>query len=367
MSQLEDKEKSIQYFLEQCIQKRLSFYAYSLPGDQEIKIGTQTSPSKFSNLLDLKGKDGFLFAPFDVDGEQSAYFIDPEFEFSSNSIQFVDFSGIPDQTDEDSDVYESSKEDYFEQINQMLADLKSKKLDKVILSRIHVMNGKGRKDAATIFLRLNETYSNAFVSMVDIPGEGLWIGASPERFLNSDGKTIETVALAGTQKLDDRAVQAVEWEKKEIEEQAYVSEYIEELFSTYQIDDYQKQGPFTAQAGNVVHLKTTYKANTTLSFDQISSFAQALHPTPAVCGLPKNKSMDLIRKVEKHKREYYAGFLGPIHADGSLALFVNLRSMKVLQESMALFVGGGITADSDPEKEWMETCFKAQTLLKVIK
>ncbi|WP_321308939.1 isochorismate synthase [Marinifilum fragile] len=367
MSQLEDKEKSIQYFLEQCIQKRLSFYAYSLPGDQEIKIGIQTTPSKFSNLLDLKGKDGFLFAPFDEDGEEDAYFIDPEFKFSSNSIQFVDFSGIPDQTDEDSDVYESSKEDYFEQINQMLADLKSKKLDKVILSRVHVLNGKGRKEAASIFIRLNETYPNAFVSMVDIPGEGLWIGASPERFLNSDGKTIETVALAGTQKLGDREVHAVEWETKEIEEQAYVSEYIEELLSNYQIDDYQKKGPFTAQAGNVVHLKTTYKANTALSFDQISSFAQALHPTPAVCGLPKNKGMDLIRKVEKHRREYYAGFLGPIHADGSLALFVNLRSMKVLKESMALFVGGGITADSDPEKEWMETCFKAQTLLKVIK
>ncbi|WP_282126547.1 isochorismate synthase [Marinifilum flexuosum] len=367
MSQLEDKEKSTQYFLEQCIQKRLSFYAYSLPGDQEIKIGIQTSPSKFTNLLDLKGKEGFLFAPFDIDTEQASYFIDPEFEFSSNSTEFFDFSGLPDQIDEDSEVYESSKEDYLEQINEMLADLKSKKLDKVILSRVHVLNGKGRKDATSIFLRLKETYPNAFVSMVDIPGVGLWIGASPEKFLNSDGKTTETVALAGTQQLGDRAVQSVEWEKKEIEEQAYVSKYIEELLSNYQIDDYQKQGPFTVQAGNVVHLKTTYKANTALSFDQISSFAQALHPTPAVCGLPKNKAMDLIRKVEKHKREYYAGFLGPIHADGGLALFVNLRSMKVLQESMALFVGGGITADSDPEKEWMETCFKAQTLLKVIK
>ncbi|MCY1635332.1 isochorismate synthase [Marinifilum sp. D737] len=367
MSQLEDREKSIQYFLEQCLQKRLSFYAYSLPGDHEIKIGIQTSPSRVINLLDLKGKEGFLFAPFDLDEEQSAYFIDPEFEFSSKSTQFVDFSDLPDQKDEDSEVYESSKEDYLEQIKEMLADLKSKKLDKVILSRVHVLNGKGRKDAASIFLRLNKTYPNAFVSMIDIPSEGLWIGASPERFLNSDGKTIETVALAGTQKLGDSAVQSVEWEKKEIEEQAYVSKYIEELLSNYQIDDYQKQGPFTVQAGNVVHLKTTYKANTALSFDQISSFAQALHPTPAVCGLPKNKAMDLIRKVEKHKREYYAGFLGPIHADGGLALFVNLRSMKVLQESMALFVGGGITADSDPEKEWMETCFKAQTLLKVIK
>lgn len=367
MNQLEDREKSIQYFLEQCIQKRLSFYAYSLPGNQEINIGIQTSPSKFTNLLDLKGKDGFLFEPFDVDGEQSAYFIDPEFELSSNSKQFVDFSDLPDQLDEDSEVYESSKEDYFAQIKEMLTDLQSKRLDKVILSRVHVLNGKGRKDAASIFLRLNETYPNAFVSMVDIPNEGLWIGASPERFLNSDGKTIETVALAGTQKLGDRAVQSVEWEKKEVEEQAYVSKYIEELLFNYQVDDYQKEGPFTAQAGNVVHLKTTYKANTALSFDKISSFAQALHPTPAVCGLPKNKAMNLIRKVEKHRREYYAGFLGPIRADGSLALFVNLRSMKVLQESMALFVGGGITAESDPEKEWMETCFKAQTLLKVIK
>ena len=367
MNQLEEKEKSVEYFLEQCIQKQLSFYAYSLPAYQEIKIGIQTTPCKFSNLLDLKGKNGFLFAPFDVSGKKASYFIAPEFEFSSKSAKFIDFSDLPDQINKDSDVYESSKEDYFTQIKEMLADLQSKRLGKVILSRIHVLNGKGRKDAVSVFLRLNEIYPNAFVSMVDIPGEGLWIGASPEKFLNSDGKTIETVALAGTQKLEDRAVQSIEWEKKEIVEQAYVSEYIEELFSNYRIDDYQKQGPYTAQAGNIVHLKTTYHVNSNLSFEQILNFAQALHPTPAVCGLPKSKAMNLIRKVEQHDREYYAGYLGPVHSDGQLSLFVNLRSMKVLQNYMALFVGGGITTDSDPEMEWIETCFKTQTLLDVIK
>ncbi|WP_421919969.1 isochorismate synthase [Marinifilum sp.] len=367
MNQLEDKEKSIQFFLEQCIQKRLSFYAYALPGDEEIKIGIQTVPSKFCNLSDLKGKEGFVFAPFDTDGSCSSYFISPDIKLRSSSSHFPDLSDFPDQVNENSLFYESSKADYFDQIDKMIVELKDKQLDKVILSRIQVLNDKGRKDAAVIFLKLNSTYPDAFVSMLDIPGIGLWIGASPERFLNSDGETIETVALAGTQKLGERAVDAVEWESKEIQEQAYVSEYIEELFHTYQIENFKKQGPYSAQAGNLVHLKTAYKANTNLSFDQISSFAHALHPTPAVCGLPKEKAMDLIRKVEQHNREYYAGYLGPVYANGKLSLFVNLRSMKVLQNCMTLFVGGGITADSDPEKEWMETCFKAQTLLKVIK
>lgn len=368
MNQAVDNEKSAVKFLEQCLQKRLAFYAYSLPETQEVNVGIQQDPQTltFSKLQDINGKDGFVFAPFDVDSKHSLYFIKPDLKFNLDSKWFPDLEDLPNHLNQESDIYESSKEDYFEQIGKILTDLKSKKLDKVILSRIHVLNDKGRKDAVSIFLKLNQTYPNAFVSMIDIPEVGLWIGASPERLLNSDGKTIETVALAGTQKLEDSDVHSVKWEKKEIEEQAYVCEYIEELFRNYKISDFSKQGPFTAKAGNLVHLKTIYKASTDLSLNQISGFVQDLHPTPAVCGLPKNKAMDLIRNIEKHNREYYAGFLGPVCADGKFSLFVNLRSMKVHQNKMALYVGGGITADSDPEKEWMETCFKAQTLLKVI-
>lgn len=370
MNQLMEKEESMQHFLELCLSKKLAFYAYSLPESQEIVLGVQTSEERkeYEQLSEMKAKEGFVFAPFDVNGKHQSHFIKADLTLSSTATEYPDLSEYPD-TDllTDDTFFESSQADYHVQIGQMLDVLRGNQLDKAILSRIHVHKGKGRKDAAALFLKLNETYPNAFVSMVNIPGVGLWMGASPERLLLSNGQSIETVALAGTQKLDDREIESVEWEKKEIEEQAYVSEYIEELFRNFKIDTYQKKGPYTAQAGFVVHLKTNFRVDEDLNFEQIANIAQALHPTPAVCGLPKQEAMDLIRKVEQHDREYYTGYLGPVHANGKLSLFVNLRSMKVLQDKLCLYVGGGITADSEPEKEWDETCFKAQTLLNVIK
>jgi isochorismate synthase len=114
-------------------------------------------------------------------------------------------------------------------------------------------------------------------------------------------------------------------------------------------------------------LKTEFKIERNLSFKDKAKMITALHPTPAVCGLPKLKALDLIKDVETHDREYYAGYWGPLEANGDFALYVNLRSMKIAENQLSLFVGGGIIADSLPQKEWEETQLKAQTLLSVIK
>ena len=103
------------------------------------------------------------------------------------------------------------------------------------------------------------------------------------------------------------------------------------------------------------------------SFHRQKAFETAgkLHPTPAVCGIPLEKSRALILETEQHNRGYYTGFLGPVTAK-SISLFVNLRCMQVLPEKCVLYVGGGITRDSEMEKEWLETEAKAETLLSVI-
>ena len=91
-----------------------------------------------------------------------------------------------------------------------------------------------------------------------------------------------------------------------------------------------------------------------------------MHPTPAVCGLPKNKALEFLLKNEIHNREFYSGFLGPVNIGKSSALFVNLRCMQLKDKEAVIYVGCGITADSQPEKEWEETQLKSQILLSVI-
>jgi len=370
MNLLDKEDRKRNEFLTKCLVKNIAFYAYSLPESSTIKLGVQLKglPQKYTNLSNLKEKEGFVFAPFDQKGKYASYFIRKDFDeidFQELDLNLEEIEGY--KAEEDNAIHESTREEYSQQMNILLSQLNKKELDKVILSRIHVLHQKGREEALTYFLKLNEAYPNAFVFIVDIPKIGLWIGASPERLISHKQNKMKTVALAGTQKLGGRKIEEVVWEDKEVEEQAFVSSYIEKLLKGSQITKYERTEPFTSQAGNLVHLKTVYQINSNLGFDQSSSFAEALHPTPAVCGLPKRDAMELIRTVENHDREYYAGYLGPVHTNGDMSLFVNLRSMKVFKNMMALFVGGGITSGSNPEKEWDETCFKAQTLLNVIK
>ena len=120
----------------------------------------------------------------------------------------------------------------------------------------------------------------------------------------------------------------------------------------------------TIEAGSVQHLKTTISAQLN-STDQLFTLVSELHPTPAVGGLPKNAAIELILDKESYDRKYYTGFLGPVTKNLS-QLFVNLRCLEVLGDSVCLYVGAGITAASDPEAEWEETKLKAQTLLSVL-
>ncbi len=358
---------SITQFLATAIRKNICSYAFANPGTTAINIGVELveNPQDYTHLNQLEGKTGFVFAPFDTESNNKSYFIKQEIATVSTEnyqkiLTFPDKEAFIEEA-----VVESSYNDYQQQITKMLMALKNGELDKVILSRIKFVPNGGRAAAVEVFLRMCKAYPDAFVFMVNIPNVGLWLGASPEQLANYDGKYLKTVALAGTQPLENRAIEQITWQRKEQEEQALVIQYIDQLFADCKPQNLQRSEPFTVRAGGVVHLKTTYCAAIN-SWQQAVDFVTNLHPTPAVCGLPKIEAKQLIKNVEKHNRTYYAGYLGELKSTGTFSLFVNLRSMQVLTNGMALFVGGGITAQSDKQKEWNETCHKAETLLKMI-
>jgi isochorismate synthase len=93
---------------------------------------------------------------------------------------------------------------------------------------------------------------------------------------------------------------------------------------------------------------------------------QLLHPTSAVCGMPKEESLAFILMNEGYNREFYSGFLGQVNFRDETHIFVNLRCMQIFDTSAYLYAGGGITAHSQPQKEWQETIYKMQTLLNVL-
>jgi isochorismate synthase len=225
------------------------------------------------------------------------------------------------------------------------------------------------------FLALCQKYDHAFISLVSIPGVGTWIGATPETLLALTPTSLKTVALAGTRASPtDRTLEDVIWGTKEIEEQALVSDYIRHFLQQLPLANFSEVGPRTVSAGNIIHLKTDFSiadtAATQLGQHGLSELANrildSLHPTSAVCGMPKKEALSFILERERYNRAFYSGFLGPIHIEAQSRLFVNLRCMQLTPERAILYVGAGITADSVPALEWQETVLKSKTLLSVL-
>jgi isochorismate synthase len=342
---------------------------------------------------------GFALAPFVNKGGQETLFIKADLhldetglhvqpngpsngQYASNRRQLLDtfdtLAGHPlRQTDgwftppssRPADTI-STKEEFCDLVQAAIGYIKSTGIKKVVTSRTTKTPLPPHFDPVTAFEALCRRYPDAFVSLVSIPGVGTWLGASPELLLSLSDHSLSTVALAGTQGYsDDIPLSAVTWGAKEIEEQALVSDYIRDFFRQLELPHFSEIGPRTVAAGNVAHLQTTFEIE--LMPRRLLRLANQilhnLHPTSAVCGMPKRAALSFILQNENYDRAFYSGFLGPIHVENRSQLFVNLRCMQLEQEHALLYVGGGITQDSVPEGEWEETVLKSNTLLAILR
>ena len=238
--------------------------------------------------------------------------------------------------------------------------IRTTSLKKVVLSRLVEIELRKDFEPIGLFRKLSNRYENAFVSVVALPGVGTWIGATPELLLRAEKSVLTTVALAGTQSVASDAT----WHEKEVVEQAMVSDHVRECFLKQDIREFEERGPETMQIGNLRHLRTEFSLR--LNSSNLPSFASAflrhLHPTPAVCGIPNAQALDVIQELETHDREFYSGYLGPVNLNEQSNLFVNLRCLRLLRQSAILYAGSGITADSVPEQESVETDLKIEAL-----
>jgi isochorismate synthase len=198
----------------------------------------------------------------------------------------------------------------------------------------------------------------------------VWAGATPETLINIDKQNqLQTVALAATQAFDgSKYLEETTWSQKDIEEQAMVSRYIINCFKKIRLREFEEIGPRTHLSGNIVHLKTNYKVDMEqVAFPELGSvMLDLLHPTSAVCGMPKEITQTFIEQNEGFDREYFSGYLGPVNVLGETNIFVNLRCAKLESSHAVLYAGAGIIANSIPEKEWKETEIKMETMLSVI-
>jgi isochorismate synthase len=178
--------------------------------------------------------------------------------------------------------------------------------------------------------------------------------------ISVENNNFSTMALAGTKSyLGSRDVV---WGSKERREQQLVTDYISEELKGFNLSVGR---PFTLKAGSILHICSIING-VLRDTDQITELIKKLHPTPAVCGIPMKVAKEFIIENENYDREYYTGYLGRIDSNKGLNLFVNLRCMKVEDDYADLYMGGGITMESEPINEWKETCVKSLTMKRVL-
>lgn len=251
------------------------------------------------------------------------------------------------------DFVPETEAEYREKIQKLILDIKENQLPKVVLSR-RIIKSETGFCAEKSFAQLCSSYQNAFRYIFSENGN-CWMGAFSEllgKFCKKTGN-FETMSLAGTLPVDE------DWTAKEIEEQKPVSLYIQSMLRKFS-DLVEISDTYDHISGNIKHLRTDFKAK--IKAEDLHALIKELHPTPAVCGMPKDVCKNLIRTYEKFPRELYAGFIR-IETAENIQYYVNLRCVKIFRNALHIFVGGGITAKSDPEKEWRETELKSQAIL----
>lgn len=207
-----------------------------------------------------------------------------------------------------------------------------------------------------------KNYKNAMVYLWFHPKVGCWMGASPERLIHIHKKEFKTMSLAGTQSFKNTT--KVTWKTKEQEEQQFVTDYILETIKSA-IQHVKISAPYTVKAGSLLHIRTDVSGELK-SKKALGKLIDALHPTPAVCGLPKNIATDFILENECYDRSFYTGYLGELNVNNETNLFVNLRCMEIEKKRISFYIGGGITKDSLAENEWNETVFKAEVMKRIL-
>mgnify|MGYP003574948344 CR=1 FL=1 len=259
--------------------------------------------------------------------------------------------------DDNTNYIAETKEEYLNKLQEIIEIIKENQLPKLVLSRRKIYTDFNEIDLKESFKNLCHAYPNAF-RYIFIDGENAWIGAFSEVLgkFNKVTHEFETMSIAGTIPVSES------WSEKEIEEQKPVSTYIRNVLEKFNpSNDIYESETYDHISGNIKHLKTDFKLK--INPEDLDSIINELHPTPAVCGIPKEFCKEIIAEKEKFPRELYAGFIR-IETTQYIQYFVNLRCAKLFKNSVHLFVGGGITAQSNPEKEWNETELKSQAVLK---
>ncbi|WKX69478.1 isochorismate synthase [Streptomyces sp. XD-27] len=253
-------------------------------------------------------------------------------------------------------------------------------LRKVVLARCLELTADAPVWVPALLARLVRADPAAYAFAVDVtaPGDSAprtLVGASPELLVSRRGATVVANPLAGSaprsgdEALDRERVARLRDSAKDLGEHAHTTAQVAEVLGRFCVDLEVPARPEVIGTPTMWHLSTRITGRLADPTDPACSalgLAEALHPTPAVCGVPEAGARAAIADLEPEDRGYYAGMVGWTGLDGDGEWAVTIRSAEVCDRTVRLFAGAGIVAGSDPTAELAETGAKFRTLLRAL-
>jgi menaquinone-specific isochorismate synthase len=263
----------------------------------------------------------------------------------------------------DAEGDDSSEQEWIESVERALAAISSGGLEKVVLARQVRVANKEPHDQNAITRRLREAYPGCFTFCF----ENL-VGASPELLVRRLDDVVDSIPLAGsaprgkTEEEDEQLGQKLRESSKNLSEHALTVTSVMERLAPFCSELVSEPEPSLLLLANLQHLSTKVQGRLAGPTDSLL-LAGALHPTAAVCGVPQQEALAIIRSSETFERGRYAGPIGWMdrHGDGEWALA--LRCASIEGNEARVFAGAGIVAGSDPAEELEETRLKLQAML----
>ena len=262
---------------------------------------------------------------------------------------------------------EPSQAVWRDQVGAALEDVECGNLTKVVLAQALRVSLQESLSVPDVLSRLAETYPDCYRFLLTPADGATFFGATPERLVSLRGRTVRTEALAGSTGRGDTPAED-EWlaaelldSEKDVHEHQLVADAIRDQLEPFASS--VRIGERTVRRlATVQHLRTSITAEMARD-EHVLDLVEALHPTPAVGGLPPDEALRTIRETEAFDRGWYAAPIGWVDAAGNGTFAVGIRSAVADDRTATLFAGAGIVADSDPDREWDEVQLKYRPML----
>nr|WP_219606271.1 isochorismate synthase MenF [Pectobacterium brasiliense] len=264
--------------------------------------------------------------------------------------------------------HQPESQGWIDLLQRALHDINAGLMEKVVLARATTLTLTQPLQATTFMAASRAANHHCFHFMLAHDARHAFLGSSPERLYRRRGSELETEALAGTVASDRDARKAAEladWlmndTKNQCENMLVVDDICQRLQQSALSLDVMP--PEIVRLRKVQHLRRTIHATLRTASD--SACLNALQPTAAVAGLPRQEARRFIAEHEPFERGWYAGSAGYLSRQQS-EFSVALRSAEVRDHVLTLYAGAGIVAGSDPEQEWQELENKAAGLRSLL-